>query len=183
MRNLVTEFGDGKISTEQFNILYERYSNQIAMATEALKGMKPVAQGGDMSTIAIREATTGKALGLGIYHHRSGTIIETLGNFALPPSAMSSVLNEFSDRIESGEYIEPRIQKGAAGMWLVFMARQQTTAIILFSHEPNRMQITQMQKLHHDFETANRRYLDAYNVDPKSLARPFIGFVKKKLGT
>lgn len=184
IRNLIVEFSDGRISAEQFNILYERYSNQLSVVA-SLSGDDdddaPETPGGDMSTIAIRQATTAQAVGLGIYHHRSGIIIETLGAFDLPPSAVASILNEFSDKLEKREYIEPRVQRAIGGLWLVFIARSYTTAILIFRNQPSKQQLTDMQRLHHDFEEANRRLLDAAHVQPKQLARPFIGFVKKRL--
>src|SRR5688572_18845868 len=85
IRNLLAEFGEGKLSNEQFNILYERYNNQLEMALQAHDEQEALAAGGGgESTIAIKQATTGKAVGMAIYHHRSGTIIETLGTFDLP---------------------------------------------------------------------------------------------------
>src|SRR6185436_9272770 len=98
IRNLLAEFGEGKLSNEQFNILYERYNNQLEMALQANDEQAAVASGAD-STIAIKQATIGKAVGMAIYHHRSGTIIETLGTFDLPPDAISPTINEFSRKL------------------------------------------------------------------------------------
>ena len=180
IRNLIAEFGEGKISSEQFNILYERYNNQLEMALQALDGETPEAQGGE-STIAIKQATIGKAVGLAIYHHRSGTIIETLGNFDLSPDIISPTLNEFSKKLEERSFVEPVTRKLSGGTWVVFMARSFTTAIVLFKNEPAPAQIRELERLLHDFEEANHSNLNKMNVDSDKLAEPFIGFVLKKL--
>ncbi|MCS6834765.1 MAG: hypothetical protein NZ750_01960 [Anaerolineae bacterium] len=178
IRNLVTEFTQGKVSAEQFNILYERFSAQLALASSGVQ----IAQDESFNTVAIRSATRGKAVGLGVYHHRSGTMVETLGSFDVPPAVMSGVLNEFSDRLERHELIEPRLLKLESVYWLVFMARTMTTAIIVFVNEPSAAQLRELERIHHDFEEANRHHLEASTVDPHALARPFLGFIKRRLG-
>lgn len=181
MHNLVIEFGAGKISNEQFNILYERYNNQLDLANSAGQDHQVLSNG--VPTIAIRQATSGKAVGLGIYHHRSGVTIETIGNFDLPPEVISPILNQFSDKLDSREFIEPHIQKLSKEHWAVFMARQYTTAIVIFRNEPAPRQIKEMERLLHDFEEANRSYLDRPSVDASKLARPFNVIVQRKLRT
>lgn len=180
IRNLLTEFGDGKISNEQFNVLYERFNNQLEMALQVLDGESPGTQGGD-STIAIKHATSGKAIGLAIYHHRSGIIIETLGNFDLSPEIISPTLNGFSKKLEDRSFVEPVTRKLSTGMWVVFMARTFTTAVVMFRNEPAPAQIRELERLLHDFEEANHSNLNKMSVDTDKLAKPFIGFVLKKL--
>lgn len=183
IKNLLVEFGEGKISTEQFNILYERYSNQLDMAVGAMEGEGMSATpGSDIPTMAIRQATTGKALGLSVYHHRSGMMIETLGNFDLPSDIISPTLNELSHKLDGNEFVEPITKKLPSGIWLVFMARRFTTTVVLFQNEPSPRQIRDLERLHHDFEEANRHFLDKTSVDGDKLARPFQRIVRKKLG-
>lgn len=177
IRALVEEFTQGKVSSEQFNILYERFSGQLALISSGME----MASDPEMNTIAIRSATQAKAIGLGVYHHRSGTMVETLGTFNASPAVLSGVLNEFSDRMQRGEYIESRLMRLEAGVWLLFAARTYTTAVVVFVNEPSAWQLREIERLHHDFEQANQRYLDAANVDARSLARPFMGFVRRKL--
>ncbi|MEM9951272.1 MAG: hypothetical protein AAF846_06725 [Chloroflexota bacterium] len=183
IRNLLAEFGSGQLSNEQFNILYERYNNQLEMALQVLDGQSKPKQDNDMSTIAIRHATTGKAIGLSIYHHKSGTIIETLGNFDLSAEIISPTLNEFSKKLEERAFIEPVTRKLTSGMWLIYMARHYTTAIVLFKNEPAPAQIRELERLLHDFEEANHNFLKQMTVDSSKLAKPFIGFVRKKLSS
>lgn len=182
IRNLLAEFGEGKLSNEQFNILYERYNNQLEMALQAHDEQAALASGGTAeSTIAIKQATTGKALGMAIYHHRSGTIIETLGTFDLQPEIISPTINDFSRKLEQREFIDPVTRKLSSGIWVVFMARHFTTAVVIFKNEPAPRQIRELERLLHDFEEANSIYLDKMTVDKDKLAKPFLGFVRRKL--
>jgi hypothetical protein len=181
IRNLLAEFGDGKLSNEQFNILYERYNNQLEMALQAVDEQQAMAAGGGESTIAIKQATTGKAVGMAIYHHRSGTIIETLGTFDLSPDMISPTINDFSRKLEQRQFIDPVTRKLSSGLWVVFMARHFTTAVVIFKNEPAPRQIRELERLLHDFEEANSMYLDKLNVDRDKLAKPFLGFVRRKL--
>jgi hypothetical protein len=183
IRNLLAEFGEGKLSNEQFNILYERYNNQLEMALQAHDEQEALSGGGGAgeSTIAIKQATTGKAVGMAIYHHRSGTIIETLGMFDLPPDAISPTINDFSRKLEQRQFIEPVTRKLSSGLWVVFMARHFTTAVVIFKNEPAPRQIRELERLLHDFEEANVNNLDKLNVDKEKLAKPFLGFVRRKL--
>ena len=181
IRNLLNEFGEGKISNEQFNILYERFNNQLEMALGVIENTSSSSAIDDMSTIAIRNATMGKAIGMAIYHHRSGTYIETLGNFDLSPELISPTLNEFSKKIADKTFIDPITHKLDSGLWIVCMARNFTTAIVLFKNEPAPSQIRELERLLHDFEIANESNLNKMNVDKSKLAKPFVGFVRKKL--
>ncbi len=176
---LIAEFGAGEISTHQFNVLYERYNAQMEMALH-IEDESQLAEG-DMSTRAIKETTAGKALGMGIYHHASGTMIETLGSFDLPADVIAPVLNEFSDKLDNNEFIEPVIRKFPNGIWVLFMAREYTTAILVFRNEPSPRQVRHIERMLHDFEEVNSRLLTKQDVDPGQLAKPFLGFVRKSL--
>lgn len=180
IRNLLSEFGEGKVSNEQFNILYERFNNQLEMALEVIDGTTPTPNN-DVSTIAVRRATTGKARGLAIYHHRSGTFIETLGNFDLQPELISPTFNEFSEKLAEQKAIDPITRKLENGLWVVFMAKQFTTAIVIFKNEPSPSQTRELERLLDDFEEVNHKNLNQMDVDQSKLAEPFIGFVRKKL--
>lgn len=179
IQGLLMEFGSGQISKEQFDIIYERYNNQLELAITV--GESEARSATNTSTVALRVATTGKAIGLALYHHRSGMIIETLGNFDLEPSLIAPTLNDFSDRLAYRQFIEPVTRKLAEQHWVVFMARNYTTAIVIFRNEPAQRQVRALERLLHDFEAANERFLDINTVDSSKLARPFIGFVRKSL--
>lgn len=176
IKKLIEDFSAGTLSNEQFNIVYARYNAQLALAEQADEHHIQTS----IETVAILNATQARALGLSIYHHRSGTTLETLGVFSVPADVLSPVLNDFSLRVEAREFIEPVQKRLPGGKWVVFIAREFTTTMVVFSNEPSKLQVRQMQRLQHDFEEANRRFLDKYTVNPTELARPFAGFVKEK---
>ena len=180
---LLTEFGEGKVSREQFHAIYEHYNNRLNLI-EQMNSAEAVPtgeleQGG---TIAIRQKHMGKALGLIIYHHKSAMFVDTLGEFDVPPSLLSPTLNDFSLLAESGQLIDRRVIKLPDQRWLLFAAGRYSTVATLFHHEPSALQIREIERLHHDFETANAPALrQSYAVNKSNLAYPFLGFVQGKL--
>jgi hypothetical protein len=184
IQGLLNEFAEGKLNQEQFNVLYERYSGQLAMAQQALESgndeaIKQVS--GGKSTIAIREEYMGKAIGLGIYLNKSGVAIETLGDFDVSAFVISPVLSEFTPMMESGKAIEPRAGKLKDKRWLLFTGKCYTTVATLFHNPPSPLQIQEIERLHQDFETANALLLEKGLPDSKKMAYPFMVFVQKKL--
>lgn len=185
IQNLISEFSEGKISREQFNLLYDRYNGQLAITNEALaendiRALNEVEN--SVPTIFVKEATAGKATGMAIYHHRSGQIIEALGDFDVAVAQLTPVLNEIIGKIEADEFVEPKTINIDRGHWVLFESRKYTTIITLFQNEPSAVQIREMQRLHHDFEIANQRFLTTDEVDTKSLGYPFLSIVQKSLG-
>jgi hypothetical protein len=184
IRGLIEEFALGKISREQFHVIYEKYSAQLEIAKHALMSGNPdavsIAQGGP-PTIAIRDAYMGKALGLLIYHNHSGKVLETLGEFPIPLPTIKPTLNDFTKLMVEGEFIERRIMKIGEKQWLVFSAGHDSTAVTLFVNQPSEMQNREIERLHHDFEEANRALLQRADIDGSKLVMPFLVFVKKKV--
>jgi hypothetical protein len=185
IHQLVSEFADGRISREQFNVLYERYNGRLSITNHALLSGTPeaftIAQGGP-STIAIRDATMGKALGLMIYHNRSGTIVETLGDFNAPLDRVGRVLNDYSQMMVDGQFIDRHIENLDSRQWLLFVPGRFTTTVTLFHNEPSPLQIRELERMQHHFEEANRVALVRERIESNRLAYPFIGFVQKQYG-
>jgi hypothetical protein len=180
---LLSEFAEGKVSREQFHAIYEHYSNQLQMIDQ-LDSSEPEIPGQDATgaTIAIRQAHMGKALGLMIYHNKRGTYVDTLGEFDVPPSALSPTLNNFTALMETGQLIDRRVIKLGDNRWLLFAAGRFTTVISLFLHEPAAVQIREVERMHHDFELANETVLKGASViDNTTLAYPFVVMLQKKL--
>lgn len=184
IRNLIEEFADGRISREQFHVIYERYNAQLSIATQALMSGNPdavsIAQGGP-PTINIRDAHMGRAHGLMIYHNRSGTVLETLGDFDIPVSRIAPMLNNITALMEEGKFIERRVEKLAEKTWVALFAGDYTTAVTQFINQPSEMQNREIERLHHDFEEANRPQLSAEQVNADRLAYPFLVFIRKKV--
>jgi hypothetical protein len=180
---LLTEFAEGKVSREQFHAIYEHYNSQL-MLIEQLSSAGGGADGTPHGeTIAIRQKHMGKALGLIIYHNKSGIYVDTLGDFDLPPSVLSPTLNDFSLLMESGQLIDRRVLKLPDHRWLLFAAGRYTSVVTLFHHEPSPLQIREIERLHHDFESANQAVLKTtQTIHAGSLVYPFLVFLQSKIG-
>lgn len=181
---LLNEFAEGKLNQEQFNVLYERYSGQLALAQQALESgnsddMK--AAPGDIGTIALKKEHMGKAVGLSIYQNRTGARVETLGDFEVSAFVISPVLTEFSKMMEQEKTIAPRTEKLQDKRWILFTGLRYTTVVTLFHNQPSLLQIREIERLHHDFEVANSVALAQGRLDSAQLAFPFVVFVQKKL--
>lgn len=185
IHKLVSEFAEGKISREQFHVLYERYNSRLAITNHALFSGTPeaisIAQSG-LPTIAIKEAYTGKAMGMVIYHNRSGTFVETLGDFDVSVATLSTILNDFSTMMAGNRLIDRRIEKLDTKQWLLFTPGRFSTVVTLFYNEPSQEQMREIERLHHDFEEANRVALEKEHADASKLAYPFLVFITKKFG-
>jgi hypothetical protein len=185
IQNLLTEFSEGAISREQFHAIYERYTSQLTIADMALRSSAPEAVMGVVqdgtSTLAVKEAHMGKAVGMVIYNNRTGTLLETLGDFDVPPTKLSPILNDFTMLMESGRHVQREVRGIGPKQWLLFAAGRFTTVVTLFRNEPSEHQMREIERLHHDFEEANRSYLAKGSVDSTRLAYPFLVFVQKKM--
>jgi hypothetical protein len=183
LKGLVGEFAEGKISREQFHVIYERYSSQLSIASHALVSGNPdavqIAQGGP-STVAVRDAYMGKAVGLMIYHNQSGTVVDMLGDFHIPVQRIARVLNDFSLMMDTNEYLDYSVERYADREWLLFTPGRFTTVITLFHNEPSQVQIREIKRLHHDFEEANRPLLERQQFDRRKLVYPFLVFIKRR---
>jgi hypothetical protein len=178
IQGLLTEFAEGKISREQFQVIYARYDSQL-LAVE--KGLDAADVSNGVDTIHVRAIHMGKAMGLAIYHHRSGRVLDTLGAFEIQTSRVASVLNDFSQLMESRRLIDRKVERVADQSWLFFAAGKHTTIVTLFQNEPSQQQMREIERLHHDFEVANDASLGGMQVDPTRLAYPFHVFIQQKL--
>lgn len=185
IQQLISEFASGAISREQFHAVYERYTGQLALAQLAEASYSPEAVLGivrDMQpTIAVKEQHMGKAVGMAIYSHRTGTILETLGGFDVPPDKLTPILNDFTLMLERGKRLEREVRRINARQWLVFAAGRYTTVVTLFRNEPSELQQREIERLHHDFELANEANLRNAKVDAGRLAYPFLTFIQRKV--
>lgn len=184
IQKLLNEYASGELNRDQFDVLYERYSGQLALAQQALESGDVLlsAQHADsQSTIAIKNEHMGKAMGMVIYQNKNGACIETLGDIEVSAFVISPVLNEFSLLMEAGKEIEPRVVKLEEKRWVLFTGGSYSTVVTLFHNEPSPQQTREIKRLHHDFETANKGMLEKGKLDSKKLAYPFIVFVQQKL--
>lgn len=182
---LLEEFANGKLSREQFQAIYERYNSQLLLAEQAMRSINPdvvigMAQGGP-PTVATKEAYMGKAMGMMIYNNQSGMLIETLGDINVSADKIAPTLNDYSQMMKANRLVERVVKKIGTREWLLFVGGQYTTVVCLFHNEPSPEQCREIERLHHDFELANRWFLRSAETDKGKLAYPFLTFVQKKL--
>jgi hypothetical protein len=183
IEKLLTEFANGKVSREQFHALYAHQSMKLQMAEEALRlgDATMIAGAPEGQTISIRQSTMGKALGVMIYHNKTGMFVDTLGAFDVPPALISPILNDFSTLMDAGRPIDRRVEKVGEKQWLLFAAGRYTTIVSLFHNEPSPEQSREMERLHYDFEVANANMLAGSHLDKAKLAYPFTVFIQQKM--
>jgi hypothetical protein len=176
IQKLLAEFAEGKINREQFHVIYARYDSQLGAIQQGF-----AIAGNPGETIGIRHAHMGKAVGLAIYHHKSGTFVDTLGQFEVSPQQIAPILNDFTQMMAENRYMERRVVQAGENAWLIFAPGKYTTVITLFYKEPSAQQGREIERLHHDFEVANDAALSMLHIDKSKLAYPFLVFVQQKL--
>jgi hypothetical protein len=177
----LTEFSEGKLSREQFHAIYQHYDSQLKMAEQALEaGNQDGIGAGQGQTFAIRQAHMGKAIGLLIYHNKSGLLLDTLGMFDIPTDRIAPILNDFTLMMDARVSVDRRVERMAERQWLLFAAGRYTTVVTLFQNEPSQEQVREIERLHHDFEVANEANLSRAFVDSSRLAYPFLVFIQQR---
>ncbi|MBC8098078.1 MAG: hypothetical protein H7Y11_01430 [Armatimonadetes bacterium] len=183
IKALLVEFAQGNISREQFHAIYEKYNAQLEIVNHAMMSGNPdavsIAEGGP-PTIAIRDAYMGKVMGLLIFHNKSGKVVETLGDFSVAMSAVAPTLNDITRLKQDNKFAPPQMLKFGEKQWLLFAAGRYTTVVAEFIRQPAEFQTTEIERLHHDFEEANRTLLENDQVFSGKLAYPFLVFIRTK---
>jgi hypothetical protein len=108
--------------------------------------------------------------------------IETLGEFQVDPALLVPMLSSYQSAATEIFRAGMRSSAMANGQWLSFVPGKHTTLIALFSLEPSANQLDTVERMHRDFEAANRAALQAGNADPKALAYPFLSFIRRARG-
>lgn len=184
IEQLLSEFANGKVSREQFQALYAHHNAKLQLADEALRTDSTSTAAMETTsgqTISIRQSHMGKAVGLMIYHNKTGMFVDTLGAFDVSPTRIASTLNDFSMLMEGNRPIDRRVEQVGDQQWLLFAAGRFTTVVTLFQHEPSPDQSRQIERLHYDFEVANGGMLAGSSLDKTKLAYPFTVFIQQRL--
>ncbi|GAB4516584.1 MAG: hypothetical protein OHK0046_22190 [Anaerolineae bacterium] len=183
IERLINEFASGKLSREQFQVIYDRYSNQLEIAEQAIKtgSMEEIyATRNSTSTVMMRDAYEGKATGLKVYHHKSGTTLETLGKFNAPMEKIQPRLDRMAQLLAESKFLEDEVERIGDNEWVLFVPGRFTIIVTLFLNEPSEIQIQKIAQLNRDFEKANRNLLEQPQLDGKHLAYPFTVFVDRR---
>ncbi|MFW5748612.1 MAG: hypothetical protein ACOCYT_03270 [Chloroflexota bacterium] len=181
IKALADEFAEGKISREQFHLLYERYNARLAIIIHAiLSGNPDVAQAAQTGppTITLRQATMGRVRGLIIYHNIAEKLLETLGEFDIVLEDIQPLLDDLTLQMIGGVSLDTRLERIDDTHWLLIVPGQFTTVIALFAHEPAQMQVRQLERMQRDFERANIHLLQLETIQPDTLAVPFQAIIQ-----
>jgi len=183
MSRLVQEFASGEINRTQFHKLYDRYQRQIMTVAQFMAESDPTtwrdAVRENEDTLHLKKRLTAKAVGMSVYSNHSGMPIETLGEFAVEPELIVPMLSSYRSAAAEIFRAGMRSTEMENGQWLCFVPGTHTTLIALFSLEPSTNQLDMVERMHKDFEEANRAALTAGHVDPTQLAYPFYSFVQR----
>jgi hypothetical protein len=184
MSKLVEEFATGAINRTQFHQLYDRYQRQIMRVAQLIAESDPsmwrdVIRDSE-DTLHIKKRLTAKAVGMSVYYNKSGMPIETLGEFAIEPELIVPMLSSYRSAAAEIFRAGMRSTEMENGQWLCFVPGSYTTLIALFSLEPSDNQLEMVERMHQDFEQANKAALEAGHVDPEKLAYPFYSFVQRR---
>ncbi|MBZ0100090.1 MAG: toll/interleukin-1 receptor domain-containing protein [Taibaiella sp.] len=185
LHRLADDFAGGTISRSQFLVVYERYTSQLTMADKALTTTYPEPLTGVArweSTPYILASHMGKAVGMLVYHNRNQTPIETLGEFTLSQIPILPTLQAIWSGLDPRVLFDTQTQKVSEKQWLVFVVRELTSVITLFHNEPSRLQVREIERLHYDFENANRNVLANEIIEREKLAYPFLVFIRNRIG-
>jgi hypothetical protein len=179
---LLDEFAEGKLNREQFHAIYERYNGQLELVEKALSGGDVKLDAPDGGTIMLREQYMGKAQGLMIFANKTGDVVETLGQFGVSITEIIPVLDRFTQQLEAGIAVERVVRQVNEKEWLLFLAGSYTTVVITFQQEPSQYQTVVLQRMHTEFENANKTLFEASVFDPARLVFPFLSFVTRGMG-
>jgi hypothetical protein len=184
MSKLVQEFATGEINRTQFHRLYDRYQRQIMTVAQLIAESDPTTWRDAITesedTLHLKKRLTAKAVGMSVYDNKSGMPIETLGEFAVDAELIVPMLSSYRSAAAEIFRAGMRSTEMENGQWLCFVPGSFTTLIALFSLEPSNNQLAMVERMHQDFETANRAALEAGQLDPEKLAYPFLSFVQKR---
>lgn len=184
MSKLVQEFASGEINRTQFHHLYDRYQRQIMTVAQLIAESDPATWQNAVQetedTILIKKRLTAKAVGMSVYDNKSGMPIETLGEFAIEPDLIVPMLSSYRSAAAEIFRAGMRSTEMENGQWLCFVPGSYTTLIALFSLEPSENQLAMVERMHQDFENANKAALESGPVDPSQLAFPFYSFVQRR---
>ena len=178
---LLDEFAGGDISREHFDIVYERYSRQLAIAEEALENGKMDKLNqimNEIPTIALRAAIRGKALSMTVIHHLHLTTLRTFGDYTLDEQYLTPIIKQLERRLEAKQFDYTDVQKLYGNSWVIVCSLEHTTLVTLFRNEPAAKQVQELERRHHDFESANRNILNHANPNPETLVYPVELFVR-----
>ncbi len=163
MARLAEDFAQGNLNRVQFQEIYAHYQRQRVNIERSMYDMPGsdawrgvVSQG---LTAMLRRRNTAQVLSYSIYDNSSSLPLASAGEFKIDTGLLVPMLSSFRSatrEIFGGGMRSTEIE---GGRWLCFVPGRFTTLFVLFSVEPARIQLTLIEDLHRDFETANASVL------------------------
>jgi hypothetical protein len=159
MAHVSEEFATGEINRMQFEAIYKHHQEQLQQVenqmyavpgSDAWQGV--VTQG---MTSRLRERHKAQVLSYAIYDNESSMPLATVGTFNIDTSLLVPMLSSFRSATAEIFGAGLRSTEIEGGRWLCFVPGHVTTLIALFSIEPAKFQLSLIEDLHRDFETAN----------------------------
>lgn len=171
---LVSDFAKRKINPMQFRELYSHYQLEIRRI-EAVAAVWPdewrdAAREGDSLVIRKRYMATPHAFA--IYENDSGLPLATLGQFTLDPALVIPMLSSYQSATKEIFGAGLRLTEIENGQRLCFVRGKYSTMLAVFNNEPVPGQLEFLDKLHRQFEVANRPVLTSKPINIVELIFP-----------
>jgi hypothetical protein len=173
MAALAEDFALGRINRQQFESVYGHYREQRQMVESLLTSMsssawrRAVAEG---ETAMLLKRSTAKVMSCAIYANASGVPLASSGNFKIDPAIIVPMLSAYRSATAEAFGAGLRNSQIEGGHWLTFIPGRFTTFMALFTLEPAREQLTLLEDLHRDFETASADKLQHDSIEESRLA-------------
>jgi len=159
MARVAEEFAQGKLNRAQFQEIYIHYQQQRAEIETVISNMPGSdAWRGAVSTghtTLLRQRNAAQILSYSIYDSSSSLSLASGGQFKLDADLVVPMLSSFRSATQEIFGKGMRSTEIEGGHWLCFVPGKYTTLFVVFSVEPARIQLTLIQDLHQDFETAH----------------------------
>ena len=180
IETLLDEFAGGDISREHFDIVYARYSRQLAIAEEALDNgkldnLQQIMN--EIPTMALHAAVRGKALGMEIIHHADMSVLRSFGSYEIDDAYIDVIIDDLKIRIDDDIHEFTDVNKLFGNTWMIICTLERSTLVTMFRNEPAAKQVQELERRHRDFESANRNILTQTRPDPDTLVYPVELFV------
>lgn len=168
--NLVQDYSRGWVNQAQFEELYAHYQREresvarlIAMQPSSDAWRMAVTEG---QSISIRRKLAARVLGYAVFTNTSHTPLRVYGEFStLSDRWIKPLLTKVQKEINQ-TFVTSSFETGSKeAAYLCAVLGQYATLLVLFSAEPARVQIQQLEDLHCHFEQANARLLERERYD------------------
>jgi hypothetical protein len=176
MERTARDFAAGLLNRAQFEELYAHYQAERANVEfllhtypETDEWKSAVTEGHSM---AIRRRHQARVVAYSIYDNDTSLPLYTFGDFKMESELVVGMLSGF--RSASAEILGSGLRKTEVedGKALHFVPGRYTTLVALYSSDPSPIQLTALEDVHRDFETANAEILERGGAEAWQLVFP-----------